>query len=59
MKKLRLNLIPEADMKQKIEFLTLDKFIEQTLKVDNQRNIVYNYRDLYCETIKNIKKLYT
>ena len=59
MKKLRLNLVSNKDMDNKIEFLTLDKFIEQTLKVDNQRNIVYNYKDLYCNTIKNIKKLYT
>ena len=59
MKKLRLNLVSNKDMDNKIEFLTLDKFIEQTLKVENQRNIVYNYKDLYCNTIKNIKKLYT
>ena len=59
MKKLRLNLVPEEDMNNKIEFLTLDKFINQTLKVDNQRNIVYNYKDLYCKKIKSIKKLYT
>ena len=59
MKKLRLNLVSNEDMNNKIKFLTLDKFIEQTLKVDNQRNIVYNYKDLYCNTIKNIKKLYT
>jgi len=58
MKKLRLNLVPEDHMNNKIEFLTLDSFIEQTLRVDNQRNIVYNYRDLYCKTIKSIKKLY-
>ena len=59
MKKLRLNLVSEKDMNNKIEFLTLDKFIDQTLTVDKQRNIVYNYKDLYCKTIKNIKKLYT
>ena len=59
MKKLRLNLVSEKDMNNKIEFLTLDKFINQTLTVDKQRNIVYNYKDLYCNTIKNIKKLYT
>ena len=58
MKKLRLELVPENDMNNKIEFLTLDSFINQTLKVDSQRNIVYNYKDLYCKTIKNIKKLY-
>ena len=28
----------------------------KTLKVDNQRNIVYNYKDLYCKKIKSIKK---
>ena len=59
MKKLRLNLVSEKDMNNKIEFLTLDKFINQTLTVDKQRNIVYNYKDLYCKTIKSIKKLYT
>ena len=59
MKKLRLNLVSNKDMNNKIEFLTLDKFINQTLTVDKQRNIVYNYKDLYCKTIKSIKKLYT
>tara|TARA_R110000772_G_scaffold141464_2_gene251107 strand:+ start:363 stop:950 length:588 start_codon:yes stop_codon:yes gene_type:complete len=59
MKKIRLNLIPQDHMDRKIEFLTLDQFIQQTLKVDNQRNIIYNYDNLYCETISNIKKLYT
>lgn len=59
MKKIRLNLIPEEDMSKKIEFLTLNNFIKQTLEVVNERNIVYNYKDLHCDTIANIKKLYT
>jgi nucleoside-diphosphate-sugar epimerase len=59
MKKLRLNLVPEKDMNNQIEFLTLNNFIEQTLKVVNSENIVYNYKDLHCDTIANIKKLYT
>ena len=59
MKKIRLDLIPQDHMDRKIEFLTLNEFIQQTLKVDNQRNIIYNYDNLYCETISNIKKLYT
>jgi len=59
MKKIRLNLIPEEDMGKKIEFLTLNEFIKQTLEVVNERNIVYNYKNLHCDTIANIKKLYT
>jgi len=59
MKKIRLDLIPQDHMDRKVEFLTLNEFIQQTLKVDNQRNIIYNYDNLYCETISNIKKLYT
>lgn len=59
MKKIRLDLIPHDHMNHKVEFLTLNKFIQQTLEVDNQRNIIYNYDNLYCETISNIKKLYT
>jgi len=59
MKKIRLDLISQDHMDRKIEFLTLNEFIQQTLKVDNQRNIIYNYDNLYCETISNIKKLYT
>lgn len=59
MKKLRLDLIPQKDMTNQIEFLTLFDFIEQTLEVVNERNIVYNYKDLHCDTIANIKKLYT
>jgi len=59
MKKLRLNMVPQKDMTNQIEFLTLFDFIEQTLEVVNERNIVYNYKDLHCDTIANIKKLYT
>ena len=59
MKKIRLNLIPDHDMANKIEFLTLSNFIEQTLKVVNEKNIIYNYYNLHCNTISNIKKLYT
>ena len=58
-KKIKLNLIPEEDMDNKIKFLTLNSFIKQTLEVVNERNIVYNYKDLHCDTIANIKKLYT
>ena len=59
MKKLRLNLVPEKDMNNKIDFLTLNAFIEQTSKVVNDRNIIYNYNNLDCKTISDIKKLYT
>jgi nucleoside-diphosphate-sugar epimerase len=59
MKKLRLDLVPQKDMTNQIEFLTLSDFIEQTLKVVNERNIVYNYNNLRFDSIKNIKKLYT
>ena len=59
MKQLRLNLVPEKDMDKQIEFLSLTNFIKQSLEIGNQRNIVYNYDNLYCETISNIKKLYT
>ena len=59
MKKLRLNLVSEKDMNNQIEFLTLNDFIKQTLEVVNERNIIYNYRNLKCNTIANIKKLYT
>ena len=58
MKKLRLNLVPEKDMNNQIEYLPLNDFIKQTLEVVNQRNIIYNYKNLKCETIANIKKLY-
>ena len=59
MKKLRLDLVPEEDLTNKIEYLTLNNFINQTIKVVNQRNIVYNYSNLYCKTILDIKKIYT
>ena len=59
MKKLRLNLVPEKDMNNKIDFLTLNAFIDQTLKVVNDRNIIYNYNNLDYKTISDIKKLYT
>ena len=58
MKKLRLNLIPEKDMNNQVEYLTLNDFIKQTLEVVNKKNIVYNYRYFKCDTIANIEKLY-
>lgn len=58
MKKLRLNLIPDSDMDKEVSFITLDSFLNQTLKVVNERNIIYNYDNFCCETIKKIKQLY-
>jgi hypothetical protein len=59
MKKIRLNDIPDKDLDKKIKFITLNSFINQTLDVVKQQNIIYNYNNLKCETIANIKKLYT
>lgn len=59
MKKIRLNLVPEKDMNNQIEYLPLNDFIKQTLEVVNEQNIIYNYNNLHCDTISNIKKLYT
>jgi len=59
MKKIRLDLIPEKDMNNKIYFLTLNNFIDKTLSVINDRNIIYDYHNLDCKTISDIKKLYT
>lgn len=59
MKKIRLNYISDEDLNKKIEYITLNGFLSQTLEVVNKRNIIYNYINLKCETITNIKKLYT
>ena len=59
MKKLRLNMVNDDDMLIKIEYLTLNSFIEQTLKVVNQCNVIYNYSDTNVSTIYEIKDLYT
>jgi len=59
MKKLRLNMVSDNDMCKKIEYITLDSFINQTLKVVNQRNIIYNYNNTRVNTIREIKDLYT
>jgi len=59
MKKLRLNMVIDDDMLIKIEYLTLNSFIEQTLKVVNQCNVIYNYSDTNVSTIYEIKDLYT
>ena len=59
MKKLRLNMVIDDDMSIKIEYLTLNSFIKQTLKVVNQCNVIYNYSDTNVSTIYEIKDLYT
>ena len=59
MKKLRLNMVIDDDMLIKIEYLTLNSFIKQTLKVVNQCNVIYNYSDTNVSTIYEIKDLYT
>jgi hypothetical protein len=56
MKKLKLNLVSKEDMNKKIEYITLRNFIEQTLIVVNQRNIVYNYNKLECNSIHYINE---
>mgnify|MGYP003631502841 FL=1 len=59
MKKLRLGMVSEVNMFKKIQYITLDSFINQTLKVVNQRNIIYNYNNTRVNTIREIKDLYT
>ena len=56
MKKLKLNLVAEKDMGKKIEYTTLKNFIDQTLLVVNQRNIVYNYNNLEYNSIHYINE---
>jgi nucleoside-diphosphate-sugar epimerase len=56
MKKLKLNLIPKEDMNKKIEYINLENFIKQTLIVVNQKNIVYNYNNLECNSIHYINE---
>ena len=59
MKKLRLKMVNKNDMFKNVEYITLDSFINQTLKVVNQRNIIYNYNNIRVNTIREIKDLYT
>lgn len=55
MKKLREGLVPKEDMQNKLNFITLEQFIEQTLPILSKTNIVYEYTELYEETIEQIR----
>lgn len=60
MRKLRDNLIPDKDMTNQVEFITLKDFVDQTLSVLNcvqhlPVEIVHEYDITHRETIQQIK----
>jgi nucleoside-diphosphate-sugar epimerase len=52
---LRENLVPEEDMEQELDYLTVDQFVDQTLPALDQTNVVHEYHALRTETIRQIK----
>jgi nucleoside-diphosphate-sugar epimerase len=54
MKKLRRGEVPECDMDNVIEYITLESFLTQTISALEHKNIIYNYSDIQYDTIKNI-----
>ena len=55
MRVLRENLVPEEDMEQEHDYLTVDEFVDQTLPALDQTNDVHEYHTLHTETIRQIK----
>ena len=55
MRQIKENLIPERDMKKRIEFITLSDFIAQTLSVLDMTNIIHEYSITQRKTIQEIK----
>lgn len=58
MKKLREGLVPDTDMNTIVEYLTLDKFIDQTLHAITMKQTTYNYTGLTMDTIADIREKY-
>ena len=56
MKQIRENTIPEKDMSEQIEFITLQDFIDQTLPVINleQTKIVHEYKITNKQSLRQI-----
>lgn len=63
MRKIRDNLIPEKDMKNQVEFITLEDFVDQTLSVlddvyyHRQVELVHEYTITQKKTIQEIKDI--
>ena len=57
MKKFRLNLVPEKDMNNVIEYLDINQWIEQTINFIARYGI-FEYHDLRKDTLYNIKERY-
>jgi nucleoside-diphosphate-sugar epimerase len=58
MKKLRLNMVPQSDNNNTVDYITLDSFINQTLAASKNKNIVYSYMSMSSNTIGEIYKLF-
>ena len=48
--------LPDKDMNCKLDFLTLNEFIDQTLPVLDTVNTIHEYTNLHFETIREIKE---
>ena len=58
MKKLRRGEVPERDMNNVVEYITLESFLMQTLEILFHKNIVYNYTNIQVNTIRDISQKY-
>ena len=58
MNSIRNNAIPEEDLDNVVEFITLDEFVEQTIPALDLHCHVFEYDVHHSMTIRNIKRLF-
>ena len=56
MRQINENIIPEKDMDNNIEFITIKDFIEQTLSILDYNNITHEYKITQNKSIRDIKQ---
>ena len=56
MRQIRDNIIPEKDMDNNIEYITIEDFIEQTLPILDYNNITHEYKITQSKSIREIKQ---
>jgi nucleoside-diphosphate-sugar epimerase len=56
MRQIRENTIPETDMNNVVEYITLQDFVNQTLPVLDQTNMTHEYKITQKKSIREIKQ---
>jgi hypothetical protein len=58
MRKIREDKISKKDMHRRVEYITINQFLEQTLPLLDTDNIIYDYAIKEKNKIKEIKELF-